>query len=61
MKEVERVDLLACQKIPVKKMVSSTKIIQENLEEKEGLDFMFSIEIKIVRPNCNKCIHFHLV
>ena len=41
----KRVDLLACQKIPVKKMVSFTKIIQEILEEKEGLDFMFSIEI----------------
>ena len=45
MKELERVNLLACQKIPVKKIVSSTKIIQEHLQEKEGLDFMFSIEI----------------
>ena len=45
MKEVEIFDLLACQKIPVKKIVSSTKIIQEHLQEKEGLDFMFSIEI----------------
>ena len=45
MKELERVNLLACQKIPVKKIVSPTKIIQDHLQEKEGLDFMFSIEI----------------